>query len=47
MTATQVTGTITIGASVPTGPHNLNVVNLGSVQGFFSATVCPGCLTVA
>ncbi len=47
VTATQVTGTITIGASVPTGQHNVTIVNLGSVQGFFSATVCPGCLTVA
>jgi hypothetical protein len=46
VTATQVTGTITVGSSVPTGQQNVNVVNLSSVTGFFGAAVCPGCLTV-
>ena len=46
VTATQITGTITVGASVPVGQYNVNVVNLSSVPGFFGATLCPGCLNV-
>ena len=46
VTATQITGTITVGASVGVGQHNVNVVNLSSVPGFFGATLCPGCLNV-
>ena len=46
VTATQITGTITVGASVGVGQQNVNVVNLSSVPGFFGATLCPGCLNV-
>ncbi len=42
-----ITGTLTAAAAVAPGQYNLSVTNLGSLPGFFGATVCPGCITVA
>ena len=40
-TPTQITGTITVAPNTAIGQHNVNVVDLGGVPGFFSGTLCP------
>ncbi len=46
LTPTQISGTVSAASTAATGPHNVTVVNLNGVPGFFAGTLCPSCLTI-